>query len=133
MTIEEAQQTHLEADSGVGAIAGDRGYPWPIPEGATYPAWAYQRVSGPREQNHDGASGMARARIQYTCTANTYGTAKGLANAIRSSLDGYKGVLGGVGGVTVEQCWIDNEYDGYNQSSERKTVRLDVMFYYIES
>ena len=131
MNLEEGIYTELSTDSGVTAIAGTRGYPLVIPQDASLPAWAYQRISGPRVLAHDGPTGLAQARVQFTCTAGSYDEAKSLANAIRGALDGFKGMLGG--GVFVGYAHVENEIDGYQSASSLVTVRLDVNFLYKET
>lgn len=133
MLIEEALYGELSTDSGVAALASTRGYPLVIPQDATLPAWAYQRIYGPRVLTHEGPSGLAKARIQITAIAATYDGAKDLAAAIRAALDGFAGMLGGTGGVAVKYCHVDNEFDGFGQVTGIETVRLDVDFLYVEA
>lgn len=132
MVIEEAIFDHLTGDAGVAALVGTRIYPTVIPQDAALPACAYQRISGPRDLAHDGPTGQALARIQFTCTATSYGAVKGLANAIREALDGFSGTMGSPSGAVVHVAMVDNEIDGYNQQTGLQTVRLDVIFRYIE-
>lgn len=132
MLIEEAIYGELSTDSGVTALAGTRGYPQVVPQDATLPAWAYQRISGERILAHDGVTGLARGRFQISCVASSYSGAKALAAAIRGCLDGYNGILGGVSGVDVHQARIENEYDGYGLATGQQTVRLDVNILYTE-
>ncbi len=132
MNIEEALYYHLSHDAGVIILAGARGYPQVIPQDASLPAWAYQRISGPRLLAHDGPTGLASPRFQITCTGNTYGEAKNLCNAIRVALDGFRGLMGGAGGVQVESVGVENEIDGYNQATGKQTVRLDLLIWHKE-
>lgn len=128
MTIEESQYAYLAGQS---TNAGARIYPNVIPQDATLPAIAYQRISGPRVMKHSGASGLAFARIQYSCTAATYSAAKALLHQVRAALNGFTGTMG-TGGVTVEHCIVKNEVDGYNEVSDKQVIRLDVQFFYKE-
>lgn len=132
MTIEEAMVAAFMGSATIGALAGDRIYPLTIPQDVALPAAAYQRISGPRTLAHDGPSGLAFARFQVTCTAATYAAAKTLAQAFRVLVDGYRGTMGGVGGVTVHQVGIENEVDGYSQTDKLSTVRMDIVILYTE-
>lgn len=130
MTLEEALYYHLVNTAGVAALISTRVYPNVIPEDVAQPAAAYQKISGSPILNHGGPSGLETSRIQITCRATTYAVAKSVAKAVKTALDGFTGLMGGVGGVTVEYSHIENEQDGYNQVSGSSTVRLDVIILY---
>ena len=134
--LEEALNSVLIGNAAVGALVGARVYPLVIPEEATLPAVAYQRVSGVRDTAHSDAQGFpgelgwAMGRVQLTINAETYSAAKSVARAIRKALNGKRGSMGG---LMVHLARIENEQDGYNQTSKRCTVRLDVVVYYTET
>lgn len=132
MVIEEALSAHLLADANVSALAGTRGYPLLIPQDGDLPAWAFQKISGARLYSHDGPSGIAWPRFQITCQAASYSAAKALVNAIRGSLEGYAGTMGGAGGVPVRGIFVDGEVDGYGFDTGTYTVRLDVIIQHEE-
>ena len=111
--IEEALVALLEADAGVSALVGNRIYPIVIPDGASLPAIAYQRISGPRAETMDGPSGLAWPRFQITSVAETVSEAIALANAVRHALDGYSGT---VLGVVIDSILILNESTAFNTS-----------------
>ena len=133
MTLEEALFAHLsDAGTFTGALVGKRIYPQLIPQGVARPALAYQRVGrGERMLAHDGPTGFGRATIQITVQAKEYRDAKPVAQAVRKDLNGFKGVLGGVGGVDVGRCAIENEIDG-DEEFDANTVRMDFAFIYQE-
>jgi hypothetical protein len=129
MSIEAEQKTFLLADAGFAAVCGDRLYPVTIPQTASLPAVSYQSVGGPSgERNHDGP-GIRQARLQYTCTADDYADAKAAAAAIRTALWGYTGAMGA---ITIEDCEVTADIDGYNQPSAKQTVRLDAIYLYFD-
>jgi hypothetical protein len=101
--IEEALVALLEGAAAVTDIAGERIYPVRLPRGATLPAVTYFLVSGPRDQTQQGPSGLVPARIQVSCWAEGYDAMKSLADAIRLTLDGYRGTTEGVriGGIEL--------------------------------
>jgi hypothetical protein len=132
-TIEEALAYHLTHDTAVVAIAGNRGYPVLIPQDAELPAWAYQLLPGTRrERRHNARPDASRVRIQITCQAPQYSQAKALANAIRASVEAYRGPMGAAGKqVTVSECWVENDSDGDMAPEQRSRVcRLDVLIWY---
>jgi hypothetical protein len=121
---------HLTAQPAVIHLVAQRIYPLAIPQDVAMPAVAYQKVSGSRISAHDGPSGWAEARVQFTCTAAEYAEARAIADAIRVSLDGFRGVLHNE--VRVDRCGVENEVDGENQVAGYATVRLDVVMLHRE-
>lgn len=106
-----------------------------IPQDVELPAWAYQRVSGPRVNAHDGGAGIASGRMQITCQAESYSECKDLAEAIRRSVIGFRGEMGtssSGAGVRVFGCQVENEIDGYGMTGGVYTVRMDVVIIYQE-
>lgn len=132
MQLEAAIYAHLMADGDVTALISTRLYPLTIPQDIALPAAAYQRVSGPRWEAHTAPVGYASARVQFTCQAESYSAAKGLKEEIRKSLEGYRGTMGGTGGVKVHGVFVRSELDGYGMTSSIYTVRLDMELMYIE-
>ena len=129
MILEEGIVVRLMALPAVTALIGTRLYPNVVPEEATEPVAAYQRISNPRLNAHDGPTGWAKGRIQFTAQANTYLQAKAVAAAIAAAFDGFRGVMGT---VAVHGASAQNDQDGYNEATGRSTVRLDVLFFYKE-
>ena len=132
MVIEEALYSHLTGDPTVGGLISTRQYPLTIPQDVSLPSVAYQRLSGPGETAHDGAVGVEGGRFQFTCQAQGYDDVKELANAVREALIGFKGLMGGSGGVLVDGCFVLNELDGYGMVAGVYTVRLDMAIHYRE-
>lgn len=129
-TIEEALYAALAAAPGVAGLVGDRIYPMAIPQEATTPAIAYQRVSGQRPMAHSlGGLGVAMARIQLTITAAEYRNVKAVCTAIRD-LFPFRGILGGL--VEVYGGRVENEVDGWGSAVEMPTTRIDLWFLYSE-
>jgi hypothetical protein len=125
--LEEGLYAHLSADATVAALVETRIYPLGAPQDAAMPNLAYQRISGAPGLAHDGPSGLAEARIQITCMAETYAGAKALATAVRNRLHGWRG---GWGQVPVGAAMIDSERDDYSQPFKASVVRLDVVVLY---
>lgn len=111
------------------AVIADRLYPLLIPQDAAVPAVAYQRVSGTRIPLYDGASGWARAVVQFSCQARSLAVAKAAAHAIRKDLDVFVGALGG---VEIGRAFVVNEADS-DELEDAAVTRLDVDFLYQET
>jgi len=115
------------ADSDVTDLISTRLYPMVVPQDAELPAAAYQRISGPREHSHDGATGLARARMQFTVLGSTYENGKDIAEALRGSMDGFSGTMGT---VTVDAVLLENDVDAWGTVFDKATVRQDYLFWY---
>lgn len=63
-------------------------------EEQTYPVLTFQRISTTREYGIDGAAGLATVRMQIDSWSDNGNEAVQLAEAVRLTLDGYKGTLG---------------------------------------
>lgn len=132
MTIEAAITKHLTEAAGLAGVLGGRVYPKHLPQNPTYPAIAYHRISGPREHSHDGSSGLAHPRFQLDLFARTHVAAKDLAEKVRLALDGYKGVMGGVGGVDVNGAFLEDDDDGYDDDLKVYWWRMDFTVWHNE-
>jgi len=129
VTIEEGLYSKLAADSGVSALVSTRIYPLLVPQDASLPAIAYQRISGPRDHAHDGATGLALARVQVTCLGSSYDETKDVSEAVRAAIDGGAGTWGS---TTVGACLLENERDEWATPFDKSTVQMDFMIWYQE-
>jgi len=129
MSIETGLVTHLTADDGVSALIGARMYPLVSPQDAALPVLVYQKISGKPDYTHAGASGLARARFQFTCQAASYARAKALAAAVRASLSGFSGTMDA---TAVGAVFVENDRDGWSEAFKAPVVRVDVMIWYQE-
>lgn len=137
MQLEEGLIDYLLTDSSLMALVGNgdspltcRIYPMLLPQNYTAPAMTYQRVSGQRLQNLSGPSGRAMPRIQFDIYANTYTSARAVGEKLRAALDGYSGTMGT---VSVGQCTIETDFDGYAQDTDIYRITMDFMFSHTES
>lgn len=132
MTLEEAIYAHLTDPAAfTAALVEKRVYPLLIPQDVQLDAVAYQRVSGGREQTHDAVGQWARATIQFSCQSTGEWGAKRTATAVRRDLNGFRGLLGGPGGVEVAVARVVNEIDT-DELFDAAVCRVDVSFLYKE-
>ena len=120
MLIEERLRDHLAADSGLSGTIGTRIFPLLMPQEPTLPALVYTRISGPRDNTHDGPSGLVSTRIQISCWATSYKTAKQTADLVRLAL------------ADFEKSTLDNELDFYEPDTKLFSVPLDFMILHTE-
>jgi hypothetical protein len=126
MLLQEAIVAHLKGDSALDALIADRIHPNVIPEDWTLPALTYQRVGGEEQISHAGVRTWFRSRIQFTAQGETYASAAGVIDAVKTALRGYRGTMGG--GVQVHGVFLENDLDSFGDEADRSTVRVDAIF-----
>ena len=137
--MESALRTYIIADTTVGGLIAigtspeiHRMYPGKMPQTPTMPLLVYQRVSGPREHDMDGAAGIANPRIQIDAWASTYTGAKALSTAVRKRIDGYSGDVGSPA-VDVIVAMLLSDRDLYDDETELWRVSMDFEIMHIEA
>lgn len=120
----------------VAAIIGTRCYPDVLPQGVTYPAIRYQRISTPRAQYRtlDGRANYASPRMQVDCFALNRSGAIALAQAVYGLLEGFAGT---VGGLRIDAISTDDEAGEFEAgigpgSANVYRQRLDLIMYHAE-
>jgi len=129
-TLEEAVYSLLVANAGVLALLSTRIYPLVVPQDASMPALAYQRISSVPVRSHSGFASLTRTRMQITCEAATYASAKAVAVAVRRAVESY---VGTVGSVSIRGAFVENESDSFAEGIEAPVVRIDVAFQHNEA
>ena len=130
MLIEAAIFKYLSEYTG---LVGKRVYPSKLPQKPTLPAITYQKISGPHVHSHGGISGLTRPRYQFTCWAEKYSDAKAIAEVLRLALDGYKGTMGGSGGVDVSAILSEGDGDIYDPETQLNGVWHDFFIWHAEA
>lgn len=120
--IEEGLYSYLSGKAAISALVSTRVYPMLVPQGATYPAISYQKISGNHVRALSGSTaGLANPRIQINCWARTYSAAKSLAEQVRLAMDGYAGSMGS---ESVNACFLMDERDQFEPSPGNEADRL---------
>lgn len=97
------------------------------------------QISKVPERHLGGGSGIARVRVQFDCWADTPEDADAIAEALRESLDNFRGALGtGSSEVFANQIQLDDDNDNeavpINASQSGKVGRsLDFFITHQES
>ncbi len=92
MSITDDLYTYLLTVSGVTNLVQDRIYPLVRNQKEPLPCIVFQDISDPRVHSHDGVSGLANPRIQFSCwaaKAHGWEDAQAVAEALRVALDCY--------------------------------------------
>jgi len=122
--IEHALRTALVEDGTVNGYVAGRVYYAHAPQDVATPYIVLVRVSGPREYSHDGATGLYRARFQFSIFATSYYEAKSIADGIRTVLSGASGQLVDDPTDTIGASFLDNEVDMYEAGSQAGDISL---------
>lgn len=128
-SIEEGFVAYLKTRVAITALIADELYPYPLKQEPLLPAITYQRIDAPRIKAHDGPTRLASPRFQFDVWADTRAGARNTANALISELDGFRGVMGG---VTVHEASVENDFDERDPETDRERVVVDVIFMHTE-
>ena len=139
-SIKEAIYSHLTHDDAVVAFVKERVYPvGTAPATPRYPLLTYQRISGVHERHLKGGTGIVNSRMQINCWAESGRVVDDLADAVRESMDNFRGRMGqGESMTTVLAAHLDDDNDVFvpptSQSATGKFgVQMDFLFFYEES
>lgn len=127
--MEETLTALLLADTSIAALAGKMVNWSERKQGGTFPAVVLHRVSGGRDYNMQGPSGLVQSRIQVDCWALAYPDAVKLSRAVRVALSGYK--AGDLQGAFIdsERQSVEKETDGAQRYFR---VSLDFLIWHAE-
>ena len=135
ITIEEGLVYHLGHAAGVTALVSTRVYGSRIPQGATLPCITVSRISTPRTITHDtsGSAGTAHARMQIDAWGELEATVKGITDAVRAALNGYRGTMGSGNTVTVQAAWVDDEQREFDPETGLWRSQSDFIIWHEEA
>jgi len=126
---------HLRAQSSITDLTGTRIRASQAGEDDDLPYVTLIMVSDPSVYHMGGASGIAQARIQIDCIGSLPLEATNVAEAIRSSISGFRGTMGT---VAVRRCHkADRAGPDFFQAQDGKDkgkyrMRMDFMIDYNE-
>lgn len=117
-TGEMAIVQRLLVDTTVSTLVSTRIYPNVAPQKTAADALdyiVYSVASEDHEHHMKGASGLVFTRVQLDIVAATYLRAKAIANAVRLTLDGYRGpITVGDDQVFVQHCFLILVVDNFD-------------------
>ena len=114
MVLRSALVTHTAFTS----LASAKVFPLAVPERdsagnkVNLPWVTWRRAGIQRSQTLGAPLGLPRVSVEYSIFGATYESARDIADAMRSILDGYGGT---VDNTTVEQTSLENESDDFVQ------------------
>lgn len=126
----EALYARATAHAGLTALIGTRVYPGTLPQSTALPAVAYSRISRSRESVMGVDTDLARARYQLTAFARTPLAAKNVIEQIRACFQRWRGTAAA---VVVDDVFISDDRDGYDQTLELHAPSIDILMHYRET
>lgn len=127
MTIEEALWSGCTGYLAINNLIGQRLYPVKLPQNPTYPAVIYRRVSNFGLLTHGGPVGFDTARFQFDYYGANYSDCRSVANAFRTYLEGYTGLMDE---VCLSVVVFLNEMDEWGDEVEVYRISQDYKIIY---
>ncbi|MGC4031479.1 MAG: DUF3168 domain-containing protein [Tepidisphaeraceae bacterium] len=109
------------------SVVVDRVYLGSRPQDSKLPAIVMTQVSRQTPRTYKGAAGYELGRMQIDILAATYGGAKELAEAVRTTLDNYSGV-GDRPSYEIDRLEIEDERDIASEQQGRSSPVFGVAF-----
>ena len=129
MSIEETIYTRLSGYSGLSALVADRIYPNVKAQDAALPYVTYRRVSSTRYSAMGTDAPVVKARFQLDVFAATYDSMSAVRDQVRAAMQRWRN--SGTGS-TVQDTFIENETDLFEDDTRQQHVAIDVEVNYIE-
>ena len=123
-------------DGGIAALIGvgdaARYFPGTAPAGTKLPYITWQRIADDRHSHQGGTAALAGPDFQLDIWGADSETVDALEKALRSRLDGFRGLVVGVDVAGVFIQGAGDEFREPRDGSEAQThrTRLDVTFWY---
>lgn len=122
--IEQGLWHLLSTTTAITALCKTRIYPVILPTDPTYPCALYKTIAAKPSPTMD-TSGFQRWRVEFDCFAYAYMDAAALRSALRSTLEGYRGVLSD--GTSLQDCQFIQLGDMFEEDA--RVYRCMVEFY----
>ena len=134
-TIDDHIYSRLVNYAGLLALVSTRINPGMLNQGDTLPAVTFRKISAPRIHQMGSDPGIVTARYEVNCWADAEDNADGFGSMaavgvqVVAALSRYSGTIGG---VVVDQIFLDDEEDIYEPSTMTWRRILDFIVHYRE-
>lgn len=122
MTIESQMYSYLTTHTSLKALVSTRVYPVIIPLVAELPAIAYQVLSDPPLETHQGVTGFHQMTVQFTVQDHSYNGALTVTNMLISAMNAWRGA---VTGFSIKRTVKKSTLDGHNLPGAAFTRRIN--------
>ena len=123
MTLRSDLFDYVTTDGGISALISSRFYWLQFPEDVEYPAVRYLIASRERTAAHDGPTELNTVRVQMDVLAESGDDAEGVAEALKTALDGFKS--GNLSGFMV------NEIDDFEGADNLWRVTHEYLVHHV--
>lgn len=127
MTLENALDTYLKADSTLAGLVGTRIY-WIIADqSATVPYVVYSPVSDGDDQYSFGDNNTGNSKMQFSIVSSNK-AGKSILYRIRDLL---RGISGSIGGITVYHSFPSGIVEKFNNDTQKYvfTITFDIAYH----
>lgn len=128
MRIEQGIMTFLQNSSLIDLV-GDRIHYVKAPQTIEAPYLVITKISGPRDSAHEGGTGLANPRFQFTAFSWEYYHCKQVIEELQNLMHGFSGLMGE---TEVNGWFFDNETDNYESDTDLYSVTVDYIGWHKE-
>lgn len=135
MSLANDIHARLAADTDVTTLTSTQIYVDRVPATATLPYVAITIGPATPEHHMTAAAGLKRRSVQIDIVGATHTSVHNVSEAIRGSLDGFRGTMGS---TTVRRCQMDEGVEQYLPPTDASDIgdiqrSLDVTIWHTES
>ena len=128
MAIQNHIYTRLSGYAGLTALVGLRIYPVVAPESPVYPLVIYTLISPDKPKTSGGTSGNQIAALyQFSCWADTYASARAVADQIIAAFEDYSGTSDS---TVIQFSFYESENEMFEPTTKKHFIAIDFMIWY---
>ena len=129
MAIQNHIYTVLSSAAGLTALVGLRIYPVVAPESPEYPLVIYSEITKRKIISSGGTTdNLTEALYQFGCWADTYSSARAVANQVMTAIEDYAGTSDN---TTIQFCFFNSENEMFEPTTKKHFIALDFNVWYL--
>ena len=120
---EELILSRLSGYAGLIALIGSRIYPLTIPQECSLPALTYMVISDPPEHAMGNDADISTMRMQISCLADSYKSAKAVYAQVKAALSRYRA-------GTIKDIFLETPMDDFEPETSVFQIIVDFTIYH---
>ena len=128
-SAEEALKARLDGFAPLATLIGTRTWAVKLPQNPVLPAVVLTRISTDRRECMGASSGVVQARFQLSTKAETVAAGEAVRVQLRAALNRWRGTSAG---VVVQDVFLENELELWDEAALVHDLTLDVLAFYEE-